>query len=364
MPLERPNACSTGGRFVILIPLFNDWETFAKLVVRIDNVLSARGREADILIVDDASVVDPDPGSICGPYRAVRRIDVLRLRRNLGHQRAIAVGLTHIHEQTMPDRSAVVVMDGDGEDAPEDVPRLLDRMEAEGGRVIVFAERTRRSESLVFQTFYFLYRHLHYLLTSVRVRVGNFSAIPPRRLESLVAVSELWNHYAAAAFHSRQPYCTIPTQRALRLGGRSSMNFVALVAHGLSAIAVYREVVGVRLLVLAIILAVGALLVLAVAVVLSLATMLAIPGWATTATGILLVVLLQAMMLSLVFCFVILGDRNSSPFLPLRDHMYFIAGTRTLYARPDADAAGAGAGPVQVVDEPAVADHRVGLPRS
>ena len=48
----------------------------------------------------------------------------------------------------------------------------------------------------------------------MRVRVGNFSAIPRRRLESLVAVSELWNHYAAAAFQSRQPYCTIPTQRA------------------------------------------------------------------------------------------------------------------------------------------------------
>jgi hypothetical protein len=361
MPIEGRDACSTGSRCVILIPLFNDWETFAKLVVLIDEVLSASNREADILVVDDASVVDPDPRSTFGPYRAVRRIDVLRLRRNVGHQRAIALGLAYIQERMLPAYSAVVVMDGDGEDAPEDVPRLLNRLEAEGGRVIVFAERTRRSESLVFRIFYFLYRHLHYVLTSVRVRVGNFSAIPPRRLESLVAVSELWNHYAAAAFHSRQPYCTIPTQRARRLGGRSSMSYVALVAHGLSAIAVYREIVGVRLLVLAIILAAGAILGLVVTVVLRLATALAIPGWATSAAGILLIVLLQAMMLSLVFCFVILGTRNSSPFLPLRDYIYFIAGTRTLYARLDA---GAGAGPVEVVDEPAVTDDGVGFPRS
>jgi glycosyltransferase involved in cell wall biosynthesis len=361
MPIESPEACPTGGPFVILIPLFNDWETFAKLAVKIDEVLSSCEREADILIVDDASVVDPDPRSRFGPYRAVRRIDVLRLRRNLGHQRAIAVGLTFIHEQRTPAYEAVVVMDGDGEDAPEDVPRLLERLEADGGRAIVFAERTRRSESLVFRIFYFLYRHLHFVLTSVRVRVGNFSAIPRRRLESLVAVSDLWNHYAAAAFHSRQPYCTIPTQRARRLGGRSSMNFVALVAHGLSAISVYREVIGVRLLVLAIILALAAVLGLAVTVFLRLATRLAIPGWATSATGILLVVLLQAMVLALVFCFVILGDRNSTTFLPLRDHVYFIAGTSTLYERPGANPGGR---PVQVVDEPAVSDHRVGLPRS
>src|SRR5262249_34330459 len=147
----------------------------------------------------------------------------------------------------------------------------------------VFAERMKRSESLVFRFFYYLYRHLHFLLTSVRVRVGNFSAIPRQRLESLVAVSELWNHYAAAVFHSRQPYCSIPTQRAHRLSGRSSMNFVSLVAHGLSAISVYREVIGVRLLVLAICLALVAVAGLVTTVFLRLNTNLAIPGWATSA---------------------------------------------------------------------------------
>jgi polyisoprenyl-phosphate glycosyltransferase len=334
MPQQGESERSSSTPFIILIPLFNDWDTFAKLAVQLDEVLTASHREADILIVDDASVVDPDPRATHGQYRALRRVEVLRLRRNLGHQRAIAIGLSYIQARMTTAYEAVVVMDGDGEDAPADVPRLLERLEAEGGRSIVFAERTRRSESLTFRFFYFLYRHLHYLLTSVRVRVGNFSAIPRRRLESLVAVSELWNHYAAAAFHSRQPYCTVPTQRARRLGGRSSMNFVALVAHGLSAISVYREVIGVRLLVLAICLALLAATGVMVTVFLRLATALAIPGWATSATGLLLIVLLQAMMLSFVFCFVILGDRNGTTFLPLRDYQYFTAGTRTLYERP------------------------------
>ena len=73
--------------------------------------------------------------------------------------------------------------------------------------------------------------------------------IPRERLSCLVASSELWNHYAAAAFASRQPYATIPTRRATRLDGRSKMNFVNLVIHGLSAISVYSDAIGVRLLI-------------------------------------------------------------------------------------------------------------------
>jgi polyisoprenyl-phosphate glycosyltransferase len=334
MNIPSDDGCSRARPFIILIPIYNEWDTFAELAVRLDQVLTETRREAEILVVDDASLIEPGVRAEFQDFRAIRRVDVLRLRRNLGHQRAIAIGLAYLEQQMAGDHEAVVVMDGDGEDAPEDVPRLLERLEAEGGRSIVFAERTRRSESLSFRFFYFLYRQLHYLLTSTRVRVGNFSAIPRRRLESLVAVSELWNHYAAAVFQSRQPYCTIPTRRAKRLGGRSSMSFVALVTHGLSAISVYREIIGVRLLMIAIILALTAVAGLIATVVMRLATPLAIPGWATSTAGLLLILLLQAMMLSFVFCFVILGDRNGTTFLPLRDYSYFISGTKMLYERP------------------------------
>ena len=86
------------------------------------------------------------------------------------------------------------------------------------------------------------------MLTGERVRVGNFSAIPPSLLPRLVAVSELWNHYAAAVFKSRIPYITIPTARGVRYAGQSTMNYVALVTHGLSAMAAFGDRIGVRLL--------------------------------------------------------------------------------------------------------------------
>ena len=83
------------------------------------------------------------------------------------------------------------------------------------------------------------------------VHVGNFSAVPFAALESLVAVAELWNHYAAAVFKARLPYVTVSTTRAAGLAGASRMSFVPLVLHGLSALSVFADTVGLRCLVAA-----------------------------------------------------------------------------------------------------------------
>jgi hypothetical protein len=171
----------------------------------------------------------------------------------------------------------------------------------------------------------------HYLLTGQTVRVGNFSAIPRRRLTSLVVVAEIWNHYAAAVVRSRQPHCSIPTRRSGRLCGRSTMNFVSLVTHGLSAISVYSDVVGVRLLVLSVLLAVAALGGIVASVMVRLTSAWAIPGWATSTVGLLMILLGQAVMAAFVFSFMVLGSRHASPFLPCRDYSFFVGSVWTAH---------------------------------
>ena len=279
------------GPIVILLPVFDDWDAFEALLERLDEALLGEGLEANVLAVDDGSSIPGGRALGGGALAAIGQVRVLRLRRNLGHQRAIAVGLAYV-EAKMPCR-AVVVMDSDGEDDPRDVPRLLQQCRAEQYQKVVFAERSQRSESWAFRVFYVLYQLLHRLLTGQRVRVGNFSVIPRPRLASLVAVAEIWNHYAAAVFKSRQPCCRLAARRAPRLAGRSRMSFVGLVIHGLSAISVHADVVGVRLLIASL---TGILLAaagLAAIVAVRLLTTLAIPGWATSAAGLLAVVLLQ-----------------------------------------------------------------------
>jgi glycosyltransferase involved in cell wall biosynthesis len=286
-----------------------------------------------MLIVNDGSTNTPAPVKPCPEhdFQAIDRVDILHMRRNLGHQRAIAVGLAYIEEK-VPCRT-VVLMDSDGEDDPRDIPHLLEKYRQEDGQKIIFAERAQRSESITFRVFYWLYRVVHVMLTGRSIRVGNFSVIPRACLSSLVAVSEIWNHYAAAVFTSRQPFDTVPTTRAKRLDGQSKMNFTNLVIHGLSAISVYSDIIGVRLLLAASLLIVLTFVGLASTVALLLLTDLAIPGWATSASGMLLILLLQAIMFTCMFSFFILAGRSGSTFLPLRDYVYFVGGIETVYKR-------------------------------
>ena len=220
----------------ILIPVYNDWAAIRALLPQLDATLAAHGSGVTLILVDDASSEPADLEGALDGLSSIRRTVLVSLRRNLGHQRAIAVGLALVHERLPHD--IVVVMDGDGQDRVEDVPRLIAQVTRLDGRAIVFAERVRRSEGLLFAVCYHLYRVAHLVLTGERVRFGNFSAVPKACLARLVSVSELWGHYAAAVIRSRIPYVSVGTTRAERLAGRPTMKFTGLVVHGLAALAI------------------------------------------------------------------------------------------------------------------------------
>jgi hypothetical protein len=145
-----------------------------------------------------------------------------------------------------------------------------------------------------------------------------------------MAVPETWNHVAAAVFKSRLPFSTIPTTRGFRIAGRSSMNFVALVVHGLSALSVFGEIVGVRLLVAST--ALFGLVACSVAIVFawSVGTARPIPAWAAVGGALAVVLLTQLVMVSFLAVMSILSARNAQNFLPLRDWKFFVRRARRL----------------------------------
>jgi polyisoprenyl-phosphate glycosyltransferase len=312
-------------RVVVLIPLRDDWVSAAELIRRLDQALLAQPYGAEVLLVDDGSRQECRPADFPAQLAAIRNIRVLRLRRNLGHQRAIAIGLVHI-EKSIP-CDAVLVMDGDGEDTPEGALQLLSLFT---GQTAIFAKRSRRTESSTFRLFYQMYKLVHYLLTGVKVQVGNFSILPSKYLGTLVVTSELWNHYSAAVIRSGLPMTTTPIPRGYRIDGSSKMNFVTLAAHGMSAISVYGDVVGVRLLLGSML---GSLLAAAgIAAVLAvrLFTDRAIPAWATYSIGALAIIFIQFVTLALSFTFTFLSNRINLSFVPLRDYELFVAGVQDI----------------------------------
>lgn len=318
-------------RVVAAIPVYDDWESLAILLERLDAVAAAEGWSCSVLAIDDGSADADGARRLVRPYRALENIEVLRLARNLGHQRAIAIGLTFLHQERNTD--AVIVMDGDGEDRPEDVPALFAEFDRHAGQRVIFAQRARRSEGLVFRAGYLAYRTLHWMLTGVAVRVGNFSVLPFERLATFVVLSEAWNHYAAAVFKARIPYAMVPIGRGTRIGGKSHMSYVSLAAHGLSAISVFGDLVGVRLLL-------ASLGVFGVCVLAPFAAWLAsrwdgfeLPDWAGMWTAAAILLCAQILVAACALTFFILSGRNNLSFLPVRDYRYFVAGVTKLFSK-------------------------------
>jgi polyisoprenyl-phosphate glycosyltransferase len=317
----HPTIAVSDHSLLLLIPVFNEWDLLRTLMARIDGALSGAGLCADIVLLDDASTL-PREGRLKLPELAsIENVDVLRLARNLGHQRAISIGMAWASENR-PGRT-VVVMDGDGEDNPADIPKLLSRYEAERGQKIIFAARTRRMERWQFQVCYRIYQFVHFVLTGYRVQVGNFSVVPPEAVQQLAVISETWNHYAAAVFNSKIPYDLVPTPRDRRIGGHSRMNFTSLVVHGLSALSVFSHIIGVRLLIASSILMLVALSGLTAGWINGSAG--TATNWMAGAAAWLFASLVQAVVLGAAFVLLVLSSRQGTTFIPKRDYRYFVA---------------------------------------
>ncbi|MCA1661537.1 MAG: glycosyltransferase [Novosphingobium sp.] len=298
-------------RLTVVMPVYDDWESAARVIGDIAAATAASGIEVDIVAVDDGSS-EPPPERL-EPAPGVTRIECLALAANLGHQRAIAVGLMAVAER--PGLDLVAVMDADGEDRAEDLRTLAERAAAAPGRAVV-AQRGERSEGLAFKAFYWLYTRLFRLLTGQRINFGNFIVLQAGQVHRVIGNPHVWNNFPAALLQSRIAVEYVPTRRGKRYAGRSRMNFVGLVAHGLGAISVLSEAVFVRILIASL-----ALLTLSVglalgALYLKLFTDLALPNWATIVLGFALVISIQALMMPILMAFLLLNNRAAIQPLP------------------------------------------------
>ena len=319
-------------RILVTMPVYEDWPSAMELCQSIDIIFrEKKSFEVGILLIDDGSTATACPREL--PFRpvALESVSLLSLRRNLGHQRAIAIALAHIHESWKGD--AIVVMDAEGEDRPEDILLLLKAMENASRSTAVFAERGKRLENVLFRSFYNAYRALHRVLTGRDIRFGNFSVLPWSHLDTLVLFPEMWNHYAATFLKSRLSYVRVRCDRAPRKSGKSHMNFVSLLIHGLSALFANQEVMGARLLVMILVTTLSLFLGACAVVGVRLFTHLAIPGWATSTMGLLLILVSQLLIAAFLMIFSIMTQRNHLGFLPIRDYSHFIRQECKLFSR-------------------------------
>jgi len=183
----------------------------------------------------------------------------------------------------------------------------------------------------MFRTFYVVYKQFFRFLTGRKIDFGNFCLLPHKLLGPVVHTSHIWNHLAAALIRSRLPLTRLALARGVRYSGQPNMSFISLVVLGLSAISVFSEMMFVRIIVGASILAAATVLVGALLVIVRLATDWTPPGWTSTILASLAVMLLQTLILSVAAILLNLHGRTAPSIIPAKVAQDYVVAHETIY---------------------------------
>jgi len=228
-------------KFVILIPLYNDWKSVSKLLSEIDIKINNWDAKVSVIIVNDAST---EPKSdLKSNYQKIKSVKILNMKKNTVHQRCIAAGLKYICKNEDFDRA--IVMDADGEDRPEELNDFY-KKSLEKPNATITGNRFKRSEGIVFRVLYEIHKVLTLVFTGKLIKFGNFTCLPKEHVEKLVQKPFLWNSYSSSVIAAIKDRESIYSTRGFRYVLPSKMNFMALIFHSLAIISVFRKTVVIR----------------------------------------------------------------------------------------------------------------------
>jgi polyisoprenyl-phosphate glycosyltransferase len=317
----------------LVVPVYNDWPSLQILLRELDRVAANLPFRMFVTAVDDGSTELPDPEFFAlHDVEHLEGAEILHLAGNVGHQRAIAIGLCQA--VTDNDFDAVLVMDADGEDPPQSIEKLVVAIGQRTDFCIV-AQRRKRTETALFKISYLLYKSLFRLVTGKAINFGNFSLLSRNYSRRLVMVSDLWNNLPAAILRSRLPMTGVRIDRGRRYAGTSRMNFTSLVVHGMSGISVYAETIFIRLLLLTIFLFVfGSICIATVLTLRFFFPVHATPGWATTVTFGLTIIFVQVLFSALSSILMLLNSRVQRLVVPIVDFKSYVGSRQLLFGRP------------------------------
>ena len=237
-------------KVIILIPVYNDWESLDKLLNEINkNIKSFSNINFECLIVNDASTIQPPELEKPSNLWSIELLDMIE---NRGHARCNAFGIRYIFKNKKFDN--LILMDGDGEDRPEEIKSLIEKIE-ENPSLSVVAKRVKRSEGPFFQFLYQLHKLITFIFTGKNINFGNYSILTRSDVEKLQSKASLWSSYSGSVKKNLKSFNEINSIRGLRYFGPSQMSLLKLVIHSLSIIAVFKYQVFIRSTLMLIILA-------------------------------------------------------------------------------------------------------------
>ena len=222
-------------KIIILVPIYNDWQSASKLLEEINSNISGLECQFSIIIVNDAS---SDQQSISAlNTENLHSIKILNMSENRGHARCIATGLKYLFEKEEFDY--VIPMDGDGEDRPEEIKNFVDYLKYTSDKPVV-GERVKRSESLFFKFCYNVHKILTFAFTGQSIKFGNYTCLPKSTVEKMINDKATWSSFSGALTKLEKDRSIVPSIRGPRYSGPSKMSFKNLLIHSLAIISVFK----------------------------------------------------------------------------------------------------------------------------
>ena len=228
-------------KFIILIPIYNDWKSAFRLLQNIDLQIAKWEAEVSVLIINDASTQKRPTTEIS--FSNIRSTRIVNMKKKRGHARCYAAGLKFLTEKE--DFDYAILMDGDGEDRPEEL-NLLYNKSSENPLKTITAERIKRSEGLLFKLLYESHKILTYLFTGKLIKFGNYSCLPKEVVVKLASEACIWSSFSGSVTKIISDRVSVSSIKGKRYFYPSQMNFFNLLIHSLSIIAVFRGSVIVR----------------------------------------------------------------------------------------------------------------------
>ncbi len=222
-------------KIIILIPVFNDWESLKKLIHEIgENINMFNDISFECLIVNDASTINQP--KIFKPNK-FESMEILNMRENRGHARCNAFGIRYIFQNKKFDN--LILMDGDGEDRPIEIKSLVEKIIKSPNKSVV-AKRVKRTEGLIFRILYQAHKLITLFFTGKIINFGNFSILTKDDVGKLQSKASLWSSISGSVKKHVRNFNEINSERGLRYFGPSKMSFLKLIIHSFAIIAVFK----------------------------------------------------------------------------------------------------------------------------
>ncbi len=213
--------------------MYNDWKSLNKLLTNLNKVFkNTNDYTNEVLIINDHSTDKINIKKNNLSY--IKKITVITLKKNLGSQRAIAIGLLYLRKKK---DSFVTIMDADGEDDPFQIETMLKEAK-KNKNFIITSNRKKRKESLLIQVLYRIHLIITFIFTFKWISFGNFTTFNSRNISKILSNNDCWYAYSSSVIRN----CKIKrlyAKREKRYFDKSKLNLLTLMEHSLRVNAVF-----------------------------------------------------------------------------------------------------------------------------